>query len=145
FSEMWQPAGPVFKRPFCIGLLAMALLGVASPAAAGSGTGRQVHVVYAGQRLGSIAKRYNVSIEAICQANGIRRRDPIHPGQRLEIPSRAEARAMVAAPAGSSSSKGEADPTGAGKPAITKPADGKAVNATTKAADDKATSATKAV
>lgn len=81
----------------------MALLGVTNPAAAGSGTGRQVHVVYAGQRLGSIAKRYNVSIEAICQANGIRRRDPIHPGQRLEIPSRAEARAMAAASAGSAS------------------------------------------
>ncbi len=42
--------------------------------------------MYSGQRLGSIAKRYNVSIAAICKANGIKRRDPIHPGQKLVIP-----------------------------------------------------------
>lgn len=47
-----------------------------------------VHVVYKGQRLGSIAKRYNVSIDAICQANNIRRKDPIRPGQKLVIPGK---------------------------------------------------------
>lgn len=87
---MWQPTQPVFGRHFCAWLLAMALLGAAPDASARSG--RQVHVVYQGQRLGSIAKRYNVSIEAICQANGISRRDTIRPGQRLEIPSREEAK-----------------------------------------------------
>lgn len=97
----------MFTRPFCIGLLALALLGASSTASAGAG-GRQVHVVYQGQRLGSIAKRYNVSIEAICQANGITRRDPIRPGQRLSIPSRAEARAMDEAP---DSAKAEAGPS----------------------------------
>jgi LysM repeat protein len=44
--------------------------------------------VYRGQRLGSIAKRYNVSVDAICAANGIKRKDPIQPGQKLIIPSR---------------------------------------------------------
>lgn len=47
-----------------------------------------VHVVYEGQRLGSIAKRYNVSIDALCAANGINRRDPIRPGQKLVIPGK---------------------------------------------------------
>jgi LysM repeat protein len=47
--------------------------------------GQKVHVVASGQRLGSIAKRYNVSIEDLCRANGISRRDPIKPGQKLII------------------------------------------------------------
>jgi LysM repeat protein len=46
----------------------------------------RTHVVASGQRLGSIAKRYQVSIAALCEANGISRRDPIRPGQRLLIP-----------------------------------------------------------
>ena len=46
----------------------------------------KVHTVYSGQRLGSIAKRYNVSVEELCQANGISSRDPIKPGQKLIIP-----------------------------------------------------------
>jgi LysM repeat protein len=54
----------------------------------GAGPDRaRTHVVYAGQRLGSIAKRYNVSIDALCNANGIRERDPIRPGQRLVVPA----------------------------------------------------------
>ena len=61
------------------------------------------HVVQQGQRLGSIAKRYNVSIDALAYANGIRQKDPIKPGQRLIIPERSdkdgsEARAMYLAP-----------------------------------------------
>lgn len=45
-----------------------------------------VHTVSEGQSLGRIAKRYGVSIAAICTANGISRRDKIRPGQRLIIP-----------------------------------------------------------
>src|SRR5690606_31676560 len=30
----------------------------------------KVHVVYQGQRLGSIAKRYNVTVDELCAANG---------------------------------------------------------------------------
>ncbi len=50
----------------------------------------KVHVVQAGQRLGSIAKRYLVGVDAVCYANGIERRDPIQPGQTLLIPARAD-------------------------------------------------------
>jgi predicted esterase len=45
-----------------------------------------VHTVADGHSLGRIAKRYGVSIAAICTANGISRRDKIKPGQRLVIP-----------------------------------------------------------
>lgn len=44
------------------------------------------HVVVQGQRLDSIAKRYRTTVEAICTANDISRRDPIRVGQRLAIP-----------------------------------------------------------
>lgn len=46
----------------------------------------KVHVVYQGQRLGSIAKRYNVSIDELCRANGITRTSTIRPGQKLIVP-----------------------------------------------------------
>lgn len=44
------------------------------------------HRVYSGQRLESIARRYQVSIEALCEANRIRRNDKLKPGQVLIIP-----------------------------------------------------------
>lgn len=69
----------------CIGL-ASAQLG--SPAVAEAKAAQ--HTVMAGQRLGSIAKRYQISLEALCAANGIRPRDIIRPGQRLIIPPRGE-------------------------------------------------------
>lgn len=50
----------------------------------------RVHVVQKGQRLGSIAKRYVVSVDALCYANGITRRDPIHPGDALIVPAKAD-------------------------------------------------------
>jgi len=46
----------------------------------------KLHTVYEGQRLGSIAKRYNITIEALCAANGIDRKAAIKPGQKLIIP-----------------------------------------------------------
>jgi LysM repeat protein len=48
----------------------------------------RVHTVYNGQTLGMIARRYVVTIDAICNANGIQRRTPIKPGQKLVIPTR---------------------------------------------------------
>lgn len=45
-----------------------------------------MHTVYQGQTLGMIAKRYNVTVEALCQANAITRRNPIKPGQKLVVP-----------------------------------------------------------
>jgi predicted esterase len=45
------------------------------------------HVVTDGQTWGKIAKRYQISIAALCKANGLTRRDKIKAGQRLTIPS----------------------------------------------------------
>ncbi len=69
-------------------LLAIALAGsvLVVPHVAAAGEEPRVHTVYSGQRLGSIAKRYNVTVEALCNANGIRPSDPIRPGQQLLIP-----------------------------------------------------------
>ena len=63
-------------------VLAVALSAIAVPAAAAP----EVHTVAIGQTLGRIAKRYNVSIQAICNANGITRRDKLRDGQKLLIP-----------------------------------------------------------
>ncbi len=92
-------------RFLSVSCLALALL-VAAPLAAGVGEPHW-HTVAPGQTLGSISKRFQVSIEALCNANGIKRRDPIKPGQRLVVPdpddadgSRARAaRVSSAAPA----------------------------------------------
>ena len=46
----------------------------------------RTHKVYAGQRLESIAKRYKITVEALCAANGITRRVKLHAGQVLTVP-----------------------------------------------------------
>ena len=51
-----------------------------------SDDGPRTHTVYAGQRLESIAKRYKISLEALCAANGITRRAKLRAGQVLTIP-----------------------------------------------------------
>ena len=53
-------------------------------------TSPTTHIVYDGQRLGSIAKRYGVSVDALCNANEIRPNDTLKPGQRLLIPNRGD-------------------------------------------------------
>jgi predicted esterase len=63
-----------------IALLSALVLG------AGAAHGKE-HVVANGQTWGKIAKRYQISIAALCKANGMSRRDKIRPGQRLTIPS----------------------------------------------------------
>jgi LysM repeat protein len=65
-----------------IGLLLAADVRAADPDAP------RVHTVWYGQRLGSIAKRYNVSVEALCNANAIDPRETLHAGQKLVIPAR---------------------------------------------------------
>jgi predicted esterase/LysM repeat protein len=67
-------------------VLAVALSALASSAVAAP----EVHTVVTGQSLGRIAKRYNVSIQAICNANGITRREKLHDGQKLLIPDAAD-------------------------------------------------------
>lgn len=46
------------------------------------------HVVQAGESLWTIAQRYGVTVEALCQANRLRPSSTIHPGQRLVIPGK---------------------------------------------------------
>ncbi|PIE05694.1 MAG: hypothetical protein CSA75_03440 [Sorangium cellulosum] len=58
---------------------------------AGPALAERVHVVASGHTLGKIAKRYNISIEEICTANQIRRRDPLKVGQRIVIPEKDDA------------------------------------------------------
>jgi len=83
-------------RKLVLAVLAAFIIGQAAPAAAAAEGAKRVHVVANGQRLGSIAKRYNVTIEAICYANDIRQRDPIKPGQKLVIPSREDKDGSIA-------------------------------------------------
>jgi LysM repeat protein len=74
-------------------LVPLAFVFVCESAAPAHATGKgspQTHVVQKGQRLGSIAKRYNVTVDALAYANGLRQRDPIKPGQRLVIPERGD-------------------------------------------------------
>lgn len=70
-------------RRIAVLLTTLALCLAASVASADEG---KTHVVQKGQTLGRIAKRYQVSIDALCKANGLKRRDPIKPGQKLVIP-----------------------------------------------------------
>ncbi len=57
----------------------------------------KVHIVYPGQTLAMIAKRYNVSVEELCKANGIKKKSPIQPKQKLVIPSDDEPEVIPAA------------------------------------------------
>ncbi|MEB2312000.1 MAG: LysM peptidoglycan-binding domain-containing protein [Polyangiaceae bacterium] len=99
-------------------LFAFAGFAVASGAFA---EGLRTHQVAPGQTLGAIAKRYHVSIAALCGANGIERRAPIRPGQKLVIPSpddedgseAAQAREEAAAEARAAASKSGGSKSGA--------------------------------
>jgi LysM repeat protein len=88
-------------RPLISSLALTAVLGLAAPVAAAPTTrpaaakpatkkATQTHLVFQGQRLASIAKRYNVTVAALCNANDINERDTIRPGQRLTIPDRSD-------------------------------------------------------
>ena len=52
----------------------------------GGGKGELLHKVEAGHRIELIARRYHVSVAALCRANGIERDSIIRPGQSLTIP-----------------------------------------------------------
>lgn len=73
----------------CATLLAFASANVgASPASRAIRGAPRVHVVYPGQTLAMIAKRYNVSVDALCKANRISKKSRIRPKQRLVLPKR---------------------------------------------------------
>ncbi|NUQ74447.1 MAG: DUF882 domain-containing protein [Polyangiaceae bacterium] len=84
-----------------VGLLT-ALLSLGSPADAAE----KLHTVYKGQTLGRIAKRYNVSVDALRDVNGLKRGQMIRPGLVLVIPEKgkeAEAAKRAAALRGAKS------------------------------------------
>jgi LysM repeat protein len=73
------------------------VVGVASLARAAGPHRPRVHVVQSGQKLGSIAKRYGVSVEAVCEVNNIRPTDRLRVGERLIIPGSDDVRPSGAA------------------------------------------------
>ena len=70
--------------------LAISLAVLLAPTAAFADSSKS-HTVYSGQRLGSIAKRYGITVEALCSVNGLNAKDTLRPGQQLVIPARGEA------------------------------------------------------
>jgi uncharacterized protein YcbK (DUF882 family) len=114
-------------------LIGFLLLGGASSATADNNRAApQVHVVYPGQTLGAIAKRYNVTVEAICRASGIRRGAPIKPKQRLLIPASNDKDGSRAA---KEREAGRFDEPGKAKDTAKKSADGKKAERPTPAAN----------
>lgn len=76
-----------FGRIFSWWIAALVAIAVSTGSAWALGD-EATHRVEKGQTLGGIAKRYGVSVDALCKANRIRRTAPIRPGQRLIIPSK---------------------------------------------------------
>jgi LysM repeat protein len=68
----------------------MALGPLTSPSVEAKPAKPKIHRVYQGQHLGMIARRYNVTVDALRRANDIEPGDPIHPGQELFIPPRTD-------------------------------------------------------
>lgn len=64
------------------------LLIFASSQLASAASSPRYHVVAAGQRLGSIAKRYGVGVDAMCTANGIERNQRLKVGEKLLVPAK---------------------------------------------------------
>lgn len=75
--------------------------------ALGASAGAKTHTVYEGQRLGSIAKRYNVTVEELCAANGLDPRKPIKPGMKLTIPEKGKSAGDKTAAADEKPEKGK--------------------------------------
>jgi uncharacterized protein YcbK (DUF882 family) len=78
------------RRSFAIAVLAALALahgGATSWARPGAPKPRS-HRVYPGQHLGMIAKRYNISVEALERANDLEPGERLKPGQKLYIPPR---------------------------------------------------------
>ncbi len=94
---------------FLTRLVCAAWLLVALPAQAG-----ETHVVAAGQTLGRIADRYNVTIAALCEANGLKRKAPLKIGLKLRIPEGTDA--VVGEPSDSPDSADSTDTTDDAKP-----------------------------
>ena len=88
-----MPSLPKLTRALLLTLLVCALLGLSTARVshAAPPRGTKTHRVFKGQNLGMIAKRYNVTVKAIRNANGIAPGQVIRPGQKLLIPPRSDA------------------------------------------------------
>ncbi len=88
------------RRRLCLTLLVVLLAATLLPASPACATELDqsgvIHVVGWGETLFSIARRYGVSVDGICAANGITDPTRIYAGQRLTIPTAS----APAAPAG---------------------------------------------
>lgn len=77
------------RRALAIVGLAAALTAVGAPlpsAHAAPPKRPRTHLVFKGQTLGKIAARYQITVDALRNANGLEPGDPIKPGQRLHVP-----------------------------------------------------------
>jgi uncharacterized protein YcbK (DUF882 family) len=75
-------AAPVRAVALAVGLQGVLGLGLQARVACADVT----HVVQRGQPLEVIAQKYHVTIRAICEANHLKKGDPLKPGQSLVIP-----------------------------------------------------------
>jgi LysM repeat protein len=85
------------RNPVIIGLLIFTLLINALPGAAQDDPGPLTHVVQANENLYRIALNYNISVEALMQANGLTDPDLVMEGTTLIIPIGSSAPVAVAA------------------------------------------------
>jgi len=76
----------VWLLPSAAGVALAALLSLTTPRAADAG--EAVHVVAKGQTLVAIAKRHQVTVDAIRAANNLKRWQQLHPGDELIIPGK---------------------------------------------------------
>ncbi|MDW8098301.1 MAG: LysM peptidoglycan-binding domain-containing protein [Anaerolineae bacterium] len=83
------------RKLVSLGLLVLLLFGLTLMPIASAQEGPVIHVVRPGETLYLIAARYNVTVRAIMQANGLRNPNVIYVGQELVIPANAEAPASA--------------------------------------------------
>ena len=83
-----QSLSGYFRRQGRQGLLVLSLfLALGSWDASAKNRAELTHTVASGHTLGKIAKRYNVSIEALCTANSISRNASLKIGQKILVPA----------------------------------------------------------
>ena len=85
------------RKSVFIGLLIVTLLFNALPGAAQDDPGPLTHVVQADENLYRIALRYNISVEALMQANGLTDADLVMTGTTLNIPTTTSGPVAIAA------------------------------------------------
>ncbi|MBN2196410.1 MAG: LysM peptidoglycan-binding domain-containing protein [Polyangiaceae bacterium] len=100
-------------RPSCLALLAGALLlGIGSAAGPiAHAAPKKEHRVESGQSLWGIARRYGVTVDALCAKNGISEDAPIKPGQVLLVPAPGE---KPSHPPAAEGDRGESPPSADG-------------------------------